>query len=136
MNKKKLSTIIIVLLLLIPTLMSKPFDNDSWWLINTGEYIVENGVPTIEPFTIHENLTFYAQQWLFDIIIYFIFNAFGFLGITVFIKLFSILFTFLFYKFFMFSSENNIPVSVIATFFICYFMNSIFIPAGDRRNAS
>ena len=47
-------------------------DNDFWFLTNTGKYIINNGFPTIEPFTIHKNFDFIVQQWLTDVIFYYI----------------------------------------------------------------
>ena len=74
------STIVILVVLSIPFLLFfvMPFklNNDFWFLINTGKYIINNGIPHTEPFTIHSNLSFVAQQWLTDVIFYLIYNKF------------------------------------------------------------
>ena len=57
------------LLLLIPCLtIGKNLNNDIWFILNCGKYVVQNGIPNIEPFTIHEGLSFVMQQWLTAVI--------------------------------------------------------------------
>jgi len=54
---------------LCPLLLYKPvFQNDTYWLLNTGRYIAQNGFPLTEPFTMHRGLHFMAQQWLSTVI--------------------------------------------------------------------
>ena len=45
-------------------------NNDIWFILNFGRYILNNGFPTIDPFTIHDGLEIIVQQWLSDIIFY------------------------------------------------------------------
>lgn len=54
---------------------------DTYWLINTGKYIAHNGLPYIEPFTIHEGLSLVVQQWLSTIIFYAGYKVGGVLGV-------------------------------------------------------
>lgn len=42
--------------------------NDSWFLLNHGRYVFEQGIPYIEPFTLHEGFDFVMQQWLSAVI--------------------------------------------------------------------
>jgi len=37
---------------------------DTYFVMNLGRYVLENGFPYVDPFTIHENLQLVAQQWL------------------------------------------------------------------------
>lgn len=40
-------------------------NNDMWWMISTGKYIVQNNtIPKINPFTIHNGYRIIVQQWL------------------------------------------------------------------------
>ena len=82
-------------------LMPFKLDNDFWFLINTGKYIINNGIPHIEPFTIHSNLSFVAQQWLTDIIFYLIYNKFNIYGMYIFILISNIIVVFLLYKLYL-----------------------------------
>ena len=68
-----------LLFILVPVSFSffvaKFADNDFWFLINTGRYILNHGFPVIEPFTIHQGLSFVVQQWLTDVIFFFIYDS-------------------------------------------------------------
>lgn len=49
-------------------LQNKAIDNDTHFLLNSGRYVMEHGIPYTEPFTIHEGLHFVLQQWPTDIL--------------------------------------------------------------------
>lgn len=57
------------------------YDNDIWFILATGEYIVENGIPYTNPFSLHEDMAIVVQQWLHCIIAYLIYSHFGFVGL-------------------------------------------------------
>ena len=54
---KPLAILYILLIITISFFTLRIIDNDFWFLINQGRYIIENGFPTVEPFTIHYNST-------------------------------------------------------------------------------
>lgn len=125
---KPLSFLYFIIPILIAVYKSLIIDNDFWFLVNTGKYIVNNGFPTIEPFTIHNNLSFMVQQWLTDCVYYFIHSFSGCYGIFIltFIQFFIILF--LTYKLCLLISKNRVNLSVLITsistsllalFFVC-----------------
>ncbi len=59
-------------------------DNDMWWMMSTGRYIIENGcVPKINPFTIHEEFHIIVQQWMLAVINYLLYSTFGTTGLIV-----------------------------------------------------
>ncbi|MFQ8643288.1 MAG: hypothetical protein ACLR92_03290, partial [Bacilli bacterium] len=62
-------------------------NNDSWFLFNYGSYVLENGFPTIEPFTMHENFSFVMQQWLSAIIFYLTYSNLGKIGLALLVTL-------------------------------------------------
>ena len=76
-----------ILLIAAPfMIMSKTPDSDTFFLMATGRYIVENGmVPTINPFVIHEGFQVIIQQWLFDVTVYGAYNALGNFGLFLFV---------------------------------------------------
>ena len=92
-----------LLYLLIPIAISffllRVIDNDFWFLINQGRYILNQGFPIIEPFTIHYNFSFVIQQWLTDVIFYTIYHTFGHLGIILLLFVMTILIIYLLYTF-------------------------------------
>ncbi len=112
----------------LPTLaISINLDNDFWFLINQGRYIVENGFPNFEPFTIHEGFDFIIQQWLFDVIIYKIYSCFGKIGIMIMVYLVAIAILIVIYKISMLLSENAFYLSAIFTICIYSVFCLIFI---------
>ena len=62
--------------------------NDFWWHLKTGEWIYNNkAIPHTDVFSWYastNNYTWYAHEWLSDILYYAIYSLFGFLGISVF----------------------------------------------------
>lgn len=82
-------------------------NSDTFFIIKTGEYIVENGiVPTINPFIIHEGFGIIVQQWLFDVMIYHIYNIGGNMGLFVYSAVVLLVAMVMMYKFFGFYSDN------------------------------
>lgn len=57
------------------------YDNDVWFFLATGEWIAEHGIPYANPFSIHPDMGFIAQQWLHCLISYLIYSASGFVGL-------------------------------------------------------
>jgi len=80
---------------------------DLWFILNTGGYITEHGFFNIDPFTIHEGLSFCIQQWLVDIVFYYVHFFLGSKGLLIVIYLSSILLGFILYKYFYLLSNNK-----------------------------
>ncbi len=57
--------------------------NDTFYTIKIGEYILDNGITYMDPFSWHENLSYTFPHWLYDVMIYAIFNVGGYLGIYI-----------------------------------------------------
>ena len=90
-------------------------DNDLWFILTTGRYILTQGFPLIEPFTIHENFAFVIQQWLTDVIFYRVFDLFGLIGISIFVMLIFVVILFIMYKLCKLISDNRVHLSVLIT---------------------
>ncbi len=56
---------------------------DTYFIMNLGRYVLENGFPYVDPFTIHENLQPVAQQWLSGVFFWEIYKSFGAYGLCV-----------------------------------------------------
>ena len=56
---------------------------DTYWLINTGKYIMQHGLPYIEPFTFHQGLNLVVQQWLSTVIFYASYSLGGIAGVHI-----------------------------------------------------
>jgi hypothetical protein len=58
-------------------------DNDAYWLIQSGRYVLEHGIPVTDPLSMHSGLTFVMQQWLSAVCFASIYDTFGVIGILV-----------------------------------------------------
>lgn len=93
--EKKQKKIVIIFSILIGIftigIVGRTFQNDTFFNISIGKYILENGIDMKEHFSWIQGLTYTYSHWAFDIIMYLIYNNFGFTGIYISIILFSIL---------------------------------------------
>jgi hypothetical protein len=106
------------LLLCLPCfLIQIKLDNDIWFLLNSGRYVLQHGIPFAEPFTMHHQLSFVMQQWLSDVIFWGIYAALGAAGLiaAVFLLFGGILF--LVYRLALFLSNGNRVPAVLTAFF-------------------
>lgn len=124
---KYLGFLYFIIPIFIAVCMISKMDNDFWFLLNTGKYIVHNGFPTIEPFTIHNNLSFIIQQWLTDCIYYFIHCFSGCWGIFIFTIMQFLLIIFITYKLCLLVSDNRNNLSIIITVFISSLLALFFV---------
>lgn len=60
----------------------KTLQNDTYYTIEIGEFILENGITMQDPFSWHE-LSYTFPHWLYDVIISLIFRVGGHLGIYI-----------------------------------------------------
>lgn len=49
-------------------------DNDGWFILNNGRYILEHGIPYQNPFTWVEGLDIVLQQWLYSVFMYLVYQ--------------------------------------------------------------
>ena len=57
--------------------------NDTYYTIKIGEYILENGITMQDPFSWHENLPYTFPHWAYDVATYLIYSIGGFWGIYI-----------------------------------------------------
>jgi hypothetical protein len=84
---------------LCPLLFYRPMlQTDTYWLINTGRYIVNHGFPHVEPFTMHQGLNLVVHQWLSTVIFYESYRIGGVAGVHILSMVTYALITFLIYR--------------------------------------
>ena len=117
--------------LLIPIfiglLTSTGNENDLWFLLNTGRYILNYGFPTVDPFTIHEGLSLVVQQWIPDVLFYTVFNSFGEIGLYILVNLVNVFIVLITYKLLMLMTDNKRNLSVMFTTVITTLISMSFI---------
>ncbi len=92
------------------------FDNDVWFILNSGRYVVLHGIPYIEPFTIHHGMAFVMQQWLSAVIFWLLYSTFGDIGLKLLVVVCYTLIIFVLYKLCMKVSDGYFFVSSIVVF--------------------
>ena len=92
-NQKKLTVVLsIVIAIFTIGIVGKTFQNDTFFNISIGEYILENGIDMKEHFSwVPDNLDYGYSHWAFDVICYKIYNLFGFTGIYISVIVLSII---------------------------------------------
>lgn len=118
----------IYLLLYLPCFFIKhSLDNDIWFILNNGRYVLQHGIPYIEPFTIHKGMSYVMQQWLSAVVFWNIYSFLGEIGLKLFVFLMYILFTYITFKLCMFLSDNNFFVSYVISFIINILINGFMV---------
>ena len=77
-NKKQIIIAsIIMIIMLCATFTVRTFQNDTFYTIKIGESILENGIDMKDHFSWHQDLDYTYPHWLFDIIVYKIYDLGG-----------------------------------------------------------
>lgn len=125
MNSKKKINILFAIISILPILFFvKKIDNDFYFLYKYGEYVINYGFPHVEPFSMHEGLTFTMQQWLSAVIYYVIYNIFGEYGLILFLMVLFLLIAFIWFKNLLLVTNNKstalilvLPITLCLFFF-------------------
>ena len=92
--------------------------NDSFWHIKTGEYIYQNfKIPTHDVFSwygLENGLSWINHEWLYDLIVYLVYQQGGLLSVSIFTALCSGLLFYLIFTFTQIRSQNFIISLIIA----------------------
>lgn len=113
-RNKRIKLILGVCLILITlSSISIRINNDFWFLLKSGKYVIENGIPYTEPFTMHKEFDFVMQQWLSATIFYQIYNKLGIYGMMLLVSLIAAASTTVFYKICLYVSEGNTFISFL-----------------------
>lgn len=83
MNKKsviKFNIIAIIsIIILCIALTPVTLQNDTFYTIKLGGHIVQNGMTEIDSYTWHEDVPYTYPHWAYDVLIYLIYSAGGYL---------------------------------------------------------
>lgn len=82
-TKIKFNIIAIISIIIFAFAISpKTLQNDTYYTIEIGKYVLENGITMQDPFSWHE-LSYTFPHWAYDVMIYLIYNIGGHLGIYI-----------------------------------------------------
>lgn len=119
---KFLIYLLLFLVVITVFLNNKTLDNDTWFLLSHGKYVLENGIPFLEPFSIHEGFSFVMQQWLSATIFYLVYSIFGKLGLRILVSLIFSLIIYVILKLTLLISNNKFYLASLITFSISVFL--------------
>ena len=74
---------IICIILFCIAISPVTMQNDTYYTVKIGETIVQNGIDGMDHFSWHENLNYEYPHWLYDVMMYFIYNMGGWTGIYI-----------------------------------------------------
>lgn len=127
-KRERRDRLFMLFLLFIPCLFIKlEFDSDTYWLINSGRFVLDHGIPHIEPFTLHQGLHFVMQQWMSATLFAVIYDVLGssFLFVLVALAYGSIIYSV--YRLCMRVSDGNFLVSFTITMFVSIPLNFFMV---------
>ncbi len=123
-NKSKYAKFILFLPFFIPIALfigKFAIDNDFWFTINQGRYVLSNGFPTTVINVIHD-LPFVYQSSGSGVLFYLIYNYLGNAGIMVLTLAILELITYFYYKLCLTVSKNNYRSIMLTTLFMLIFL--------------
>lgn len=120
-NKEKLLNLlqIIITILFMISVVPKTFQNDTFFTIALGERVATYGIEQEEQLAWHEGLEYTNSRWLFDILIFALYDVWSFFGIYGFVMLLGSLQGILYYIIIS-KITNKKPLSLILTVFVMY----------------
>ena len=92
-NRVTIFEIIVILLisLFCYSISPKTLQNDTYYNISIGNYIMKNGIDMQDHYSWHEDLPYTYPHWLFDVITAFVYNLGGWYGIYIFVCIMCII---------------------------------------------
>ena len=83
-KKKKFAWFFIIWICIFAVgLVKKTFQNDTFYTIEIGEVILNNGIDMLDHFSIHAGLAYTYPHWLYDLFIYICYMIGGYTGIHI-----------------------------------------------------
>lgn len=103
-------------------------DNDTWFILNCGRYVVETGtIPHVEFATMHEGLHYVMEQWLTAALFWEIYSSFGADGLINFCWLTGAVLLCVYYKLCLYVSGGNKKISALLAFVVGLIVMTSFV---------
>ncbi len=125
-NRKLIVIFCIIIAIFTIGIVNKKLENDTFFNISIGKYIIQNGIDMKDHFCyINDNLSYTYSHWAFDVIISLIYNNFGFSGVYCSTIFFSIIISIT--LFILLSKNSKSPIiSAIITLISIYIIKNAF----------
>ncbi len=92
----------------------RTLNTDLWFLLAHGRYVVEQGFPHVDPFSMHEGLHFVMQQWLSAVVFWELYDFGGTAALHAFTYFMGILLIAAYYRLLLLVSSNRDLSAVLA----------------------
>lgn len=101
------------------------FDNDGYFILASGEYIVENGIPHTNPFHFVDGLRIVIQQWLWAVGCYLAYSTLGKAGVYMIVLALYLMVLFVAYKICKLNQVNSCVAIIFSTLVLS--VNTVFL---------
>ena len=119
---------LLILTALIGVFIKKwTIDNDTWFILNCGRYVIDHGIPHIEFASMHEDLHYVMEQWLTAVIFWKVYSWFSFDGIFTVTWIVGVLIFLVYHRICLMISDGNNYVSFVMTLIVCMITTLPFI---------
>ncbi len=106
-------------------LVTKTFQNDTFFNISIGKYILENGIDMKEHFSWVQGLDYTYSHWAYDIVISLIYKFFNFTGIYIGLLILTAIINVTMFN--LISNRIKVPIlSFFVTMFTIYFVSGCY----------
>lgn len=110
------------------TLFKLPEEADTYFLLNLGRYVLANGCPHVDPFTIHDNLQLVAQQWLSGVLFWEVYQSLGVDGLRIIDALFGAAMVLIHWRLCLYVSGGNKILSFALSFLVGLIVTPAIVP--------
>ena len=128
---KAIDWVFILMVIFIPVsiilTLFKGLDNDLWYLLSEGRYIIQHGIYHTDMLSMHTGMDIVVQNWLSAVIFWIIYAFMGSNGIFFTVLLVNCVICFLVYKISMLISDKNKTLAILVTIFTDFNLCLYFI---------
>lgn len=107
--------------------ISRSLNNDIWFLLSHGRYVVQYGWPTTDPLSMHEGLDFVMQQWLSAVIFWESYVIGGESGPIAVVYVVSTAIIYAYYRLLRLISQGNRNIAIAVTALVMIFVCPLFM---------
>lgn len=107
--------------------ISRSLDNDIWFLLSHGRYVMQYGWPTTDPLSMHEGLDFVMQQWLSAVIFWESYVIGGESGPIAIVYIVNTAIIYAYYRLLRLVAQGNRSISIAVTALVMVFVCSLFM---------
>jgi hypothetical protein len=123
---KYLSYLYFIIPIILSCFLITP-ENDLWFLLSIGRYIVSKKIPYTDILSMHTSFSFVSQQWLTATIFYLVYKVFLGIGIHFLLIIINSFILYFLYKICLIKSNGKVFISVLISSFIDILLECTFI---------